>query len=470
MPLVLGVASSPRGASVELRDSDDGRVYGTGRGPVPHDAVSTVEQDPALWWQALVDARHDAGGALGISGIAVAATVPGLVAVDGNGRLLRPARLAGGRAARSDARALVDRLGPTDWLAATGSVPDAATPIAQLAWLRRSEPDAYARVAGVLAPPDWLTFRLGRRAVTDRGAASTTGFWSPREEQWRADLLALVDDQRDWGASLPRVIPSGEPVGDRDGVLIAAGTGDVMSAAVGLGLAPHDVGISLGSPSAVFALRERPTEDPTGSVRGYAGVNQFLPCARALDVDATITSFTRLLGVERAHFDRLALHAPLGANGMVFAPPARSGDPGTLAGIPDDVGPELIARAVLEGVACSLLDSLDHLRAADVPIGGSLSLVGDPIPSRAFAQLLADLAQRPVAVPKGDRVATGACVLAASVVTGRPAGEIAAAWRLGEARVFEPDPRVPGADVRAQVQHAWARVRGDEGDAAAPSV
>ncbi len=153
MPLVLGVASSTRGATVELRDSDDGRIYGSGRGAIPLDAVSRVEQDPALWWQALVDARHDAGGALGIAGIAVAATVPGLVLVDGKGRLVRPARLPGGRAAASDARALVEHLGPTDWCVATGSVPDASSPIAQLAWLRRSEPAAFAPlVKEFLAP------------------------------------------------------------------------------------------------------------------------------------------------------------------------------------------------------------------------------------------------------------------------------------------------------------------------------
>ena len=462
MPLVLGVASSTRGATVELRDSDDGRIYGSGRGAIPPDAVSNVEQDPALWWQALVDARHDAGGALGISGIAVAATVPGLVLVDGNGRLLRPARLPGGRAASSDARALVERLGPTDWCVAAGSVPDASSPIAQLAWLRRSEPEAFAHIAGVLAPSDWLTYRLGRRAVTDRGVASTTGYWSPREERWRADLLALVDDQKDWATSLPRVLAPGDPAGDRDGVLIAPGTGDVMSAAIGIGLAPHDVGISLGAPAAVFALREQPTEDETGSVRGFAGSTHFLPCAPMLGVDSTIASFTRLLGVERAHFDRLALHAPPGAHGMVFVPPTGTGGTGSLTGIPDNVGPEMIARAVLEGVACAVLDSVDTLRDADVPIGGMLALVGDPTPSRAFAQLLADLAQRPVSVPPGNRIAAGACVLAASVVTGRPSDEVAEAWRLREARVFEPDHRNPGRDLRASVQDTWARVRGDE--------
>ncbi len=461
MPLVLGVASSTRGATVELRDSEDGRLYGSGRGPIPVDAVSHVEQDPALWWQALMDARHDAGGAMGIAGIAVAATVPGLVLVDAKGRVLRSARLPGGRAAEPDARALIERIGPTDWCAATGSVPHASSPVAQLAWLRRSEPEVFRQVAGVLSPPDWLTFRLGRRAVTDRGTASTTGYWSPREEHWRSDLLALVDDEKDWGASLPRVLAAGESAGDRDGVLIAPGTGDVMAAAVGLGLAPHDVGVSLGAPGAVFALRERPTEDPNGSVRGWAGSTHYLPCVPTLDSDLAIASFTRLLGVERAHFDRLALHAPAGAHGMVFVPPTEIGGTGSLTGIPADVGPELIARAVLEGVACAVLDSVDALRAVDVPIGGTLSLAGDPAPSRAFAQLLADLAQRSVSVPNGDRVATGACVLAASVVNGRSADELASAWQLHEARVFEPDHRTPGIEVRASVQEAWARVRGE---------
>lgn len=459
MPLVLGVAASEHGATVELRDSDDGRVYGSGRAVIPAEAVSVAEQDPAVWWQALMDARHDAGGAMGIAGLAVAAPVPGLVVVDAKGRLLRPARLSGGRAATRDADELLERLGPTEWSGATGSTPDAGSPLAQLAWLRRSEPETFDRVAGVLAPPDWLTFRLGARAVTDRGTASTTGFWSPREERWRPDLLALVDDGKDWSTCLPRVWTAGEPVGDRDGVLIAAGTGDLMSAALGLGLAPRDVGISLGAPAAVFAVRDRLTEDPTGSVRGYAGTSHFLPCAPTVDVDRTVASFTRLLNVERTHFDRLALHAPTGADGLVFVPPSNAGGSGALVGIPDSMTPEVLARAVLEGVACSLLDALDRLRAADVPVGGMITLLGDPGPSRGFAQLIADLAQRPVTVAQGDPAATGACVLAAAVVTGRSVGEVAQSWRLGGGRVFEPDQRAPAAEVRAAVEAAAARVR-----------
>ena len=460
VPLVLGVASTPHGATVELRDSDDGRVYGTGTAAIPPDAVSTVAQDPGAWWQALVDARHEAGGALGVSCVAVAATVPGLVLVDAQGKVLRPASLFGDAAARDDVDAVREMLSPADWCVATGSVPDAASAIAKLASLRRSDPEVYARIAGILSPPDWLTFRLGRRAATDRGAASTTGLWSAREERWRTDLLAMVDDRKDWGACLPRFGVAGEAAGDRDGVSIAQGTGDVMSAALGLALEPGDVVVQLGVNAVVAAARERPTEDPTGRVRGYAGTRQFLACVRSIEAETTIGSFARLLGIERTHFDRLASRAPAGAEGLVFVPPSpTSGTVGVLSGIRGDLHQERIARAVLDGVACAVLAALDVLRGADVPIGGRLSLVGGGTPSRAFAQVLADLGQRPVSVPTGDRMASGACVLAAAVVNGREPDAIAAEWGLGDARLVEPDLRVPAPELR----EAWRAASSNAG-------
>jgi sugar (pentulose or hexulose) kinase len=63
--------------------------------------------------------------------------------------------------------------------------------------------------------------------------------------------------------------------------------------------------------------------------------------------------------------------------------------------------------------------------------------------------VVADLAQRPVAVPKGDRRATGACVQGAAALHGVPPEEIAAAWQLHDARDVEPDPRVDGDEIRA---------------------
>ena len=453
MPLVLGVDSSPHATTVELRDSDDGRLFGSGQVRHPPESVSSVDQDPALWWQALVDARHEAGGALGIASVAVAAQQPGLVVLGEGGRLIRPAQVRGDRAAAPDARRLVEALGPEAWASACGSVPSSSFTIAKLAWLRRTEPDAFAQIATVLQPHDWLTYRLSRQSVTDRGDASATGYWSPREERWRPDLLELVDPETHWAACLPRVLGPEEPAGDREGVVIAAGTGDAMGAALGLALEPHDVVIDLGPSGKVFSVRERPTEDPSGSVLGLADASgRYLPLVSSVDVASIIESFAGLLGVDRARFDLLALGAPAGANGLVFVPDlgGRAADTGgVLSGIRNDATPDLVARAVVQGVACSILEAVDALRVADVPVGGRLYLMGQGARSHAIQGALSSLGRRPIAIPKGNRVATGACVQAAAALLGSPPAEIAAAWGLHDAREIEPSADADVAAIRA---------------------
>lgn len=446
MPLVLGVDSSLDATTVELRDSDDGRVYGDGR--AAHPANRGPEEDPAIWWQALVDARHDAGGALGVAAVAAAARQPGLVVLDDAGKCIGCARVGRDPEAAPDARRLEEQLGRFDWATACGSVPHDGLTIAKLAHLARTAPEAFARVAWVLQPHDWLTFRLSRRVVTDRGDASGTGYWSPRDGVWRRDLLALVDESRDWDECLPAVLEPSEPAGDREGVIIAPGTGEPMAIALGLGLAPGDVVID--SDSRVFAVRERPTEDPTGTVSGYAdATGRYLPLVESIDTSAVTGGLARVLELDRTRFDQLAQAAPAGAHGVTFIPPSSVAG-GSLHGIRSDVGPEDIARAAIEGVACVLLDAIDALRTADVPVGGRLFLVGRGARSHALRQILADLAQRPIAVPKGNRAATGACVQAAATLQGRPPDEVSAAWGLHDAREVEPNSRVDGEETRAR--------------------
>jgi xylulokinase len=119
--------------------------------------------------------------------------------------VLRPAKLWNDVESAADADALVAALrdGPAGWAAACGSVPVASFTITKLAWLRRCEPEVFRRVESVLLPHDWLTARLTGAVTTDRGDASGTGWWSPGEERYRPDLLALVDDNVSWDRMLP---------------------------------------------------------------------------------------------------------------------------------------------------------------------------------------------------------------------------------------------------------------------------
>ena len=106
---------------------------------------------------------------------------------------------------------------------------------------------------------------------------------------------------------------------------------------------------------------------------------------------------------------------------------------------------------------CGLLEALDALAAAGVDASGRLLLVGGGARSLAYRRVVADLAQRPVTVPRGDElVATGACVQAAAVLHQRAPEDIARAWRLGEGTVVDPDARVDARAIRA----AYARARG----------
>lgn len=446
VPLVLGVDSSSAATTVELRDADDGRPFGEGRAMHPEGA-SRIEHDPTEWWHALVEARHDAGGALGVAAVAAVAREAGLVVLDAEGRLVGPARLGHDAAVAPDARRLEELLGRVEWADAAGSVPHSALPIVKLAWLRRVDPGAYERIAWLLQPSDWLTFRLSRRIVTDRGEASRTGYWSPRDEAWRTDLLALVDDARDWGPSLPAVLGPADAAGDREGVLIAAGTGEPMAVALGLGLVSGDVVVD--TDGAVFSVRERPTSDASGAVAGYAdATGRHLPLVESIAAGTVADAFAAMLGIDRTVFDQLAQSTPTGAGGVTFVPPSRE-VPGSLHGIRADVTPEEIARAAVEGVACALLDAVDALRSADVPVGGRLFLVGSGTRSFALRQALADLAERPFLVPRGDRGATGACVQAAAALHGCPPEELVEVWGVGDVREIEPDPGVDGAEIRA---------------------
>jgi xylulokinase len=327
-----------------------------------------------------------------------------------------------------------------------------------------------------MLPHDYLTFRLTGRRVTDRGDASGTGYFDPRSGRWLPDLLERVVGPADWAARLPEVLGPVDPVGplgigaasalDIAGTpVVGPGTGDNMAAALGLGLAPGRVCISIGTSGTVCARTANPVADPTGAVAGFAdAAGGYLPLVCTLNATRVTAAVARLLGVTPDGLDELALAAPSGASGITLLPyfdgertPDRPTATGTVAGIRADISREDLARAAVEGVVCGLLDALDALCAV-VPLDlGPLVLVGGGARSSAFRRVLADLSGRPLLVPDVEEaVATGAAVQAAAVLTGRSPDEVRSAWGTGGGIRVEPDDSVDAASVR----QAYAAVRG----------
>ncbi|HEX9259529.1 MAG TPA: xylulokinase [Acidimicrobiales bacterium] len=468
MPLVAGVDCSTQSTKVEVRDASTGALVATGRAPHPTVTPPRSEQDPAAWWSAFETAWRQAGSPE-VAAISVAGQQHGMVALDAERDVIRPAKLWNDTESAPDAGWLMKQLadGAAGWAQACGSVPVASFTVTKLSWLHRSEPEAWARLAHVVLPHDWMTMKLSGELVTDRGDASGTGYWSPAAGEYRWDLLAIVDGDRDWSTVVPRVLGPTEAAGTWGRALVGPGTGDNMGSALALGLGTGDVAVSVGTSGTVYAVSGRPTADASGAVAGFAdATGRYLPLVCTLNAAKVTEAVARLVGYDHAAMDAAALGEPPGAGGLVLLPyldgertPNRPAATGVLAGLRSDVRREQLARAAVEGVVCGLLDGLDAL-AAHADTGGRLLLVGGGARSAAYRQVLADLSGRPVAVPEADElVATGAAVQAAAVLDGSAPNDVVAAWSLGTTLVVEP---ALDADRAAEVRAAYAARRDAE--------
>ena len=468
MVLVAGVDSSTQSTKVELRDIESGELAAVGRAAHPSAEPPRSEQDPRTWWAALVEAFAQCGPRLrDVAAVSVAGQQHGLVVLDAGGEPLRPAKLWNDTTSAPQAAALVERLGAETWATACGSVPVASFTVTKLAWLVEHEPHVMNRIARIALPHDYLTMRLAGRHVTDRGDASGTGWYDTAAGRYRADLLDLAGGRSgtEWVETLPEVRPfdvaagavtasAAAATGLPEGIPVAAGTGDNMAAALGMGLRPGDIAVSLGTSGTAYAVSAEPTHDPTGSVAGFCdAAGGFLPLVCTLNATRVTDAVARWIGLDRDVLAAAALSSPPGAGGAVMVPyldgertPNLPEATGSLYGLGFSTARADLARAAHEGVVCALLDGIDALAAAGASVGGRLHLVGGGARSPAYRQVAADCWGAAVRVPDAEEaVATGACAQAAQHC-GLSLAEVAGAWGLG---VGDDVEAAPGADPDA---------------------
>jgi xylulokinase len=410
MPLVAGVDSSTQSVKVVVLDSDSGQPIREGAAAHP----GGTSCPPDAWWDAFCQASD--GLLDGVSAIAVAGQQHGMVVLDEAGSPVRPALLWNDTRSAQAAEDLIGELGSAQaWADAVGSVPVASFTVTKLRWLAENEPDLAARCSSVVLPHDYLTHRLGADLVTDRGDASGTGYWSPATAEYRRDLLRMAFGR---DLDVPRVAQPAELVGvTSNGLAIAAGTGDNMGAALGLGLATGDVVVSLGTSGTAFAVSSEPSADASGIVAGFAdATGQFLPLVCTLNASRVLTATAQLLGVGLDEFADLASGAEPGAGGLVLLPyldgertPNLPLATGSLHGITRrNYTPANVARAGVEGILCGLADAVDALRSSGV-VPRRVLLIGGAAANPAVRGAAATIFDVPVEVPTpGQYVARGA--------------------------------------------------------------
>jgi xylulokinase len=452
MKLVAGIDSSTQSCKVVIREADTGRLVREGRAGHP----DGTEVDPSWWWRALQDAVAAAGGLDDVSAVSVGGQQHGMVCLDENGQVVRPALLWNDTRSAQAAVDLVAELGADSWAEAVGSVPLASFTVTKLRWLAEHEPENAKRTAAVCLPHDWLTWKLsGSTAlsalVTDRSDASGTGYFDSRSNQYRRDLL-ITAFGRD--VLLPRVAGPAEPVAGRSAhgavSLLGPGAGDNAAAALGVD-AGDEVVVSLGTSGTVFARSTRSPMDPTGIVAGFAdATGVFLPLVCTLNAARVLDATARLLGTSLTELSDLALTAEPGADGLVLVP-YLEGE--RTPNLPDSTGAvhgltlanstrANLARAAVEGMLCGLAAGVDAI-ATQAQNGVSVSsvrLIGGAAQSEAVRRIAPSVFGVPVHVPPpGEYVADGAARQAAWVLR-ETAAPPSWSGEFGEVATFDAPP------------------------------
>jgi len=346
-----------------LAIDEEGRVLAKAEEPYP---LSTPqpgwsEQDPEDWWRAsqrALAALPDADS-IGFSG-----QMHGLVVMDEQERVLRPAILWNDQRTAAECVEIEERVGLERLIALTGNraLPGFTAP--KLLWLRKHEPDVYARIAHILLPKDYVRLRLTGVHAIDAADASGTLLFDVAHRRWSEEVCDALDLPLAW---LPPAHESTE----------IAGAGDQAAAALGVGIVePGALSVVLGTSGVVFAALDGFVADPLA--RAHVFCHAVPDTWHAMGVMLSAAESLRWLrGVLGGDYEELLADAaaiPPGADGVLFAP-YLSGertphvDPDVRAafrGLSLGHGRGDVVRAVLEGVAYGLRDSLELLRTLGV--------------------------------------------------------------------------------------------------------
>jgi xylulokinase len=479
--LVVGVDVSTTATKAVLQDAE-GTVRAVGTSAYSYQTPRPLwsEQDPALWWEATriavrkaleaADTDAEAVEAVGLTG-----QMHGLVALDDRDEVLRPAILWNDQRTAAECDAIREIVGPRRLIAITGNdaLPGFTAP--KLLWLRRHEPQVWAATAHVLLPKDFVRLRLTGEYAVDRADGSGTILFDLAARDWSPEILDAL------GVEPARLPPTFEgptatgtiteaaasATGLRAGIPVVAGGGDQAAAAVGVGsVVPGVSSLSLGTSGVLFTTTEEPAIESEGRLHAFCHAlpDRWHLMGVMLSAAGSLRWYRDALapGVTFEELVEEAAGVPPGSDGLLFLPYLTGErtpypDPlarGAFVGLTVHHGRAHLTRAVLEGVAFGMRDSLELMRAAGLPTPDQIRATGGGSRSDLWRRILADvLGAAIVTTSSAEGAAQGAATLAA----------VGAGWfdtvqdacralvRIGET--------TPPSEATSAYTHAYARYR-----------
>ncbi len=455
MDFFIGIDVGTSGTKSLLVDSE-GKILAqaTAIYPLLTPQPGWTEQDPEQWWRAAVQGVRTIVSEAGIPadavrGIGLSGQMHGSVFLDKNNTVIRPAILWNDQRTAAECREIERRVGGRkkllQWVANPALTGFTAP---KILWLRNHEPENFARVHHILLPKDYVLLRLTGAFATEVSDASGTLLLNVTQRRWSKEMLTALEIREEW---LPPVFESPEVTGHLttdaakqmglpSGIPVVGGGGDQAAGAVGTGaVEPGILSVALGTSGVVFAPSRAPSLDAEGRLHTFchAVPGAWHVMGVMLAAGGSFQWFRNALAKEeqlRARTENrdvydilteMAAGVPVGAENLFFLPYLSGertphADPnarGAFLGLSLRHRKEHLVRAVLEGITFGLRDSLEIIRALNIPIR-EIRVSGGGGKSPFWRQLLSDIFDEEIAVLNVEEGPAFGAALLAAVGTG----------------------------------------------------
>jgi xylulokinase len=469
---LLGIDIGTGGTRAVLMDAQ-GRVLTSAT--AEHAAMSSpkigwAEQAPQDWWRAACLAIREClaktnTAAWDVTAIGLTGQMHGLVLLDDGGEILRPSIIWCDQRTGEQCREITEKVGARRLIELTANPALTGFTLPKIWWVQQNEPEIWARARSILLPKDYVRFRLTGAHAIDVADASGTLLLDVIHRRWSAPMMEVsrLDE-----AMLPRVFESQEitgyvseegarATGLRAGIPVVAGAGDQAAGAVGMGIVqPGAVSATIGTSGVVFAATGKPVIEPQGRIHTFCHAipNRWHVMGVTQGAGLSLRWFRDQFGAGaddgRDPYERLmeeAATAPAGADGLLWTPYLMGErtphlDPharGALVGITAQHTRAHVIRAILEGVAFSLRDTLKIFAELGVP-AESIRLGGGGARGGLWQKIQADIYGMPVDLIAADEGAAYGAGLLAGVGAGVwPSVEKACEIAVRLAKTVQPE-------------------------------